>query len=128
MIRTLHEVAPRCSFVHDVAEGGLAIALAEAALAAGIGAELDLDDDALTLFGEGGGRAILASSEELPFARIGSVGGSTLLGVPDRGPAARLGGDLVTVEMNPDRFDRSFPTAQRAEPVRPDGGTAKAAP
>ena len=82
LIRTLHEVAPRCSFVHDVAEGGLAIALAEAALAAGIGAELDLPDDALTLFGEGGGRAILASSEELPFPRIGSVGGSTLLGVP----------------------------------------------
>ncbi len=82
LIRTLHEVAPRCSFVHDVAEGGLAIALAEAALAGGIGAELDLDDDALTLFGEGGGRAILASSEELPFPRIGSVGASTLLGVP----------------------------------------------
>ena len=49
---------------------------------AGIGAELDLPDDALTLFGEGGGRAILASSEELPFPSIGSVGGSTLLGVP----------------------------------------------
>ena len=82
LIGTLHTIAPRCSFVHDVSEGGLAIALAEAALAAGIGAELDLPDDALTLFGEGGGRAILASSEELPFPRVGSVGGSTLLGVP----------------------------------------------
>jgi phosphoribosylformylglycinamidine synthase subunit PurL len=81
LIRALHEVAPRCSFVHDVSEGGLAIALAEGAIAAGIGAELDLPDDALTLFGEGGGRAILASSENLPFPRIGSVGGSTLLGV-----------------------------------------------
>ena len=58
-------------------------ALAEAVLAAGIGAELDLPDDALTLFGEGGGRAILASSEKLPFPRIGSVGGSTLFGVPN---------------------------------------------
>jgi phosphoribosylformylglycinamidine synthase len=82
LIGTLHTIAPRCSFVHDVSEGGLAIALAEAVLAAGIGAELDLPDDALTLFGEGGGRAILASSEELPFPRIGSAGGSTLLGVP----------------------------------------------
>jgi len=82
LIGTLHTISPRCSFVHDVSEGGLAIALAEAVLAAGIGAELDLPDDALTLFGEGGGRAILASSEELPFPSIGSVGGSTLLGVP----------------------------------------------
>jgi phosphoribosylformylglycinamidine synthase len=82
LIQALHTVAPRCSFVHDVSEGGLAIALAEAVIAAGVGAELDLPDDALTLFGEGGGRAVLASDEELPFPRIGSVGGSTLLGVP----------------------------------------------
>jgi phosphoribosylformylglycinamidine synthase len=82
LIRTLHEVAPSCSLVHDVSEGGLAIALAEAAIAGGVGAELDLDDDPLTLFGEGGGRAILASTGELPFPRIGSVAGSTLLGVP----------------------------------------------
>jgi phosphoribosylformylglycinamidine synthase len=81
LIRTLHELAPRCSLVHDISEGGLAIALAEAAIASGLGAELDLADNALTLFGEGGGRAILASTEELPFARIGSAGGSTLLGV-----------------------------------------------
>jgi len=82
LVRTLHEIAPRCSLVHDVSEGGLAVALAEAAIASGIGAELDFDDDPLTLFGEGGGRAILASSEELPFLRMGSVAGSTLLGVP----------------------------------------------
>jgi phosphoribosylformylglycinamidine synthase subunit PurL len=82
LIATLHTLAPRCSLVHDVSDGGLAISLAEAAITAGLGAEVDLPDDALTLFGEGGGRAILASSEELPFPRIGSVGGSTLLGVP----------------------------------------------
>jgi phosphoribosylformylglycinamidine synthase len=82
LIRTLHELAPRCSLVHDVSEGGLAIALAEAAIASGAGAALDLADDALALFGEGGGRAILASNEDLPFSRIGSVGGATLLGVP----------------------------------------------
>jgi len=81
LIGTLHTLAPRCSFIHDVSEGGLAIALAEAAIAAGIGAELDLPDDALTMFGEGGGRAVLASTEKLPLPRIGSVGGSTLLGV-----------------------------------------------
>jgi phosphoribosylformylglycinamidine synthase subunit PurL len=82
LIRILFEAAPRCSLVHDVAEGGLAVALAEAAIASGIGAELDLPDDALTLFGEGGGRAILASSEQLDLPRIGSAGGASLLGVP----------------------------------------------
>jgi phosphoribosylformylglycinamidine synthase len=82
LVRLLFETAPRCSLVHDVTEGGLAIALAEAAIASGIGAVLDLPDDALTFFGEGGGRAILASPDELPLPRIGSVGGASLLGVP----------------------------------------------
>jgi phosphoribosylformylglycinamidine synthase subunit PurL len=82
LVQRLHELAPRCSLVHDVSEGGLAIALAEAAIAGGIGAELDLADDALALFGEGSGHAILASDEELPFPRIGTVGGDTLLALP----------------------------------------------
>jgi phosphoribosylformylglycinamidine synthase len=82
LIQRLHELAPRCSLVHDVSEGGLAVALAEAAILSGVGAELALDDDTLALFGEGGGRAILASTEELPFPRIGSVKGDSLLGVP----------------------------------------------
>jgi phosphoribosylformylglycinamidine synthase len=82
LIRALHAVAPSCSLVHDAAEGGLAMALAEAALASGIGAELELADDTLALFGEGGGQAILASSAELDFPRIGTVGGATVLGAP----------------------------------------------
>jgi phosphoribosylformylglycinamidine synthase len=82
LVQQLHELAPRCSLVHDVSEGGLAVALAEAAIASGIGAELDLPDDALALFGEGGGRAILASSDDLPFPRIGTAGGATLLSLP----------------------------------------------
>jgi phosphoribosylformylglycinamidine synthase len=82
LVRFLHETAPRCSLVHDVSEGGLAVALAEAAIVSGVGAELDLPDDPLTLFGEGGGRAIVASAEELDLPRIGSVAGDSLLGVP----------------------------------------------
>jgi phosphoribosylformylglycinamidine synthase subunit PurL len=82
LVQQLHELAPRCSLVHDVSEGGLAVALAEAAIASGIGAEVELPGDALTLFGEGGGRAILTSDEELPFPRIGTVGGDTLLALP----------------------------------------------
>ena len=42
LVRQLHELAPRCSLVHDVSEGGLAVALAEAAIGSGLGAELDL--------------------------------------------------------------------------------------
>ena len=45
-------VAQHASLVHDVAEGGLAVALAEAALWSGVGATLELDDDPLALFGE----------------------------------------------------------------------------
>jgi phosphoribosylformylglycinamidine synthase len=82
LVRFLHETAPRCSLVHDVSEGGLAVALAEAAIVSGVGAELDLPDDPLTLFGEGGGQAIVASADELALPRIGSVAGDSLLGVP----------------------------------------------
>jgi phosphoribosylformylglycinamidine synthase len=76
-----------CSLVHDVAEGGLAVALAEAAIWSGVGATIDLPDDPTVLFGEGAGQAILAV--ERPRARdgelvrrIGVVGGDALLGVP----------------------------------------------
>jgi phosphoribosylformylglycinamidine synthase len=82
LIDFLHRAAPRCSLLHDVAEGGLAVALAEAAIASGTGADLDLPDDALALFGEGGGRAIIASTEELDLPHIGTAGGASLLGVP----------------------------------------------
>ena len=82
LISQLVGAASTCSLVHDAAEGGLAVALAEAAIASGLGAELDVTSDALALFGEGGGQAVLASSEELDFPCIGTVGGGTLLGVP----------------------------------------------
>jgi phosphoribosylformylglycinamidine synthase subunit PurL len=82
LIELLWRTAPHCSLVHDAAEGGLAVALAEAAVHSGLGAALELDDDPTTLFGEGGGRAILASSEPLAgLPRIGTVGGPRLLGV-----------------------------------------------
>ncbi len=82
LVRSLYEAAPRCSLVHDAAEGGLAVALAEAAIASGVGAELHLPDDALALFGEGGGQAVVGSRANLDWPRIGTVGGATLLGVP----------------------------------------------
>jgi phosphoribosylformylglycinamidine synthase subunit PurL len=82
LVGILWRAAPRSTLVHDAAEGGLAVALAEAALVSGVGAELELDDDPAALFGECGGQAILASTEELDgLRRIGTVGGSSLLGI-----------------------------------------------
>ena len=65
---------------HDIAEGGLAVALAEACLAGGIGARVELPED-FELFGEAPGRAFVVSgtAEAVEGHRlIGRVGGSEL--------------------------------------------------
>jgi phosphoribosylformylglycinamidine synthase len=92
LIGLVTAAAPRCSLVHDVSDGGLAVALAEAALHSGVGARLDLGDDPRTLFGEGCGQVILALPAEqvetdplgsdVGLRRIGEVGGDEILGVP----------------------------------------------
>jgi phosphoribosylformylglycinamidine synthase subunit PurL len=92
LVRLATRIAPRASLVHDVAEGGLAVALAEAALWSGIGASLELDDDPLTLFGEVGGQLIVTlpsdqvepdpTGGDVALRRIGTVGGDALLGIP----------------------------------------------
>jgi phosphoribosylformylglycinamidine synthase len=88
LVRFLWNVAPRCSLVHDASDGGLAVALAEAALWSGVGAELDLPADPLSLFGEGGGQAILAAPPDVarklkgvPLRVLGEVGGDSICGV-----------------------------------------------
>jgi phosphoribosylformylglycinamidine synthase subunit PurL len=87
LVRFLWRSAPLFTSAHDTSEGGLAVALAELALAAGIGARIDLDNDIVTWFGEGAGRAVVtcAPSDEsilegMPYRRIGIVGGGHLLG------------------------------------------------
>ncbi len=64
LVHYTRRAAQHASLVHDVAEGGLAVALAEAALWSGLGAELELEGDPLTLFGEIGGQVIVALPEE----------------------------------------------------------------
>jgi phosphoribosylformylglycinamidine synthase len=88
---------------HDVCEGGLALALAECALAgpARIGARAELSErlrpDAL-LFGESSGRVLVATSQpeallaaaaaaRVPARRIGETGGARLRIGPPRGDA-----------------------------------------
>jgi phosphoribosylformylglycinamidine synthase II len=94
LVSFLWRAATLCTLVHDASEGGLAVALAEAALFSGRGAALTLEDDPLALFGEVGGRAVLACAPEtreelirvgaehgVPVHGIGLAGGATLFGV-----------------------------------------------
>jgi phosphoribosylformylglycinamidine synthase subunit PurL len=72
---------------HDVAEGGLAVALAECAIEGGLGAQVDLaalgaDADA-ALFGEGPGGVVVAGPREA----IEALEGATVIG--------EVGGDLL---------------------------------
>jgi phosphoribosylformylglycinamidine synthase II len=76
---------------HDIAEGGVAVALAESCLAGGIGARVRLEDPSpdaeATLFGEAPGGFLLSGSEaalrelgeRVPLQLIGTVGGEALV-------------------------------------------------
>jgi phosphoribosylformylglycinamidine synthase subunit PurL len=81
--------APRLTLAHDASEGGIAVAIAEAAIWSGIGADLKLPDDPRALFGEGGGQAVVGCAPEvaasltgIPLRRIGTAAGTTVLGIP----------------------------------------------
>jgi phosphoribosylformylglycinamidine synthase subunit PurL len=80
---------------HDVSDGGLACALAESAIAAGIGCRVDLDplveirgaSGETALFGEGPGGFVLSGdrhkleqldSDALPVLLVGEVGGEAI--------------------------------------------------
>jgi phosphoribosylformylglycinamidine synthase len=93
LVSFLWRAAPQASLVHDVSEGGLAVCLAEAAIVSGVGASVDVEDVA-ELFGEVGGRAVLACALDqeaelgrlaeavgVPLRPCGRVGDATLLGV-----------------------------------------------
>ena len=92
LVSYVRRAAPRCTLAHDASEGGLAVALAEAALHSGLGAVVHVDMDPVTLFGEIGGQVLLAlpadqievdpTGTDVSVRRLGSVGGDTILGVP----------------------------------------------
>jgi phosphoribosylformylglycinamidine synthase II len=85
-LRALREAARSGSLatVHDVADGGLAVALAECCLEGGIGARVSLPShDETALFGEAPGGAVVAGPRDavdrVPGAQvIGEVGGDAL--------------------------------------------------
>jgi len=81
------------SAVHDLSDGGLAVALAEMALAGGLGAELDAGPDDLPLaawlFGEDQARYLVAARDATPI-----LGAAAVLGVP-AATVGRTGGDAL---------------------------------
>jgi phosphoribosylformylglycinamidine (FGAM) synthase-like enzyme len=71
----------RVHSAHDVADGGVAVALAECCVGAGIGAVVELPEGVVELFGEAPGRAFIVSGPREALAGlpvIGRVGGSEL--------------------------------------------------
>jgi phosphoribosylformylglycinamidine synthase len=72
--------------VHDVSDGGLLVALAEMAMASGIGCELDVDG-AGAAFGEDQARYVVTGpvakaieANGIPLTRIGTTGGASVKG------------------------------------------------
>ncbi len=121
LCRVLAEAADAGLLVsaHDVAAGGLAVALAESAFAGGIGAQVALPAAAradVALFGECGGRVIVSCraadadairtlAGALPVAELGVVGGSEI--------AIRLSDIAVSVGVDAanDAYERAIPEA-----------------
>lgn len=79
--------AGKVSAVHDVSDGGLLVALAEMAMASGIGCTIEEIGDQFTAFGEDQSRYIVTSSVAetiqaagIPMSRIGTTGGDSVTG------------------------------------------------
>ena len=77
----------KVSAVHDVSDGGLLVALAEMAMASGIGCQLEEIGDHFTAFGEDQGRYVVTSAVAdqiqaagIPMTRIGTTGGTAVAG------------------------------------------------
>jgi phosphoribosylformylglycinamidine synthase II len=106
---------------HDVSGGGLAVALAESAMAGGLGAAVEVEGGRRadeTLFGEGGGRMLLSARGEdaarveeegrrrgVRVRRLGTVGGEDLV-VTAGGREVRL-----AVAEAREAYERGLPEA-----------------
>ena len=77
----------KVSAVHDVSDGGLLVALAEMAMASGIGCSLEEIGDHFTAFGEDQARYVVTSAiaetiqaAGIPMTRLGTTGGTAVSG------------------------------------------------
>ncbi|WP_372917142.1 phosphoribosylformylglycinamidine synthase subunit PurL [Sandarakinorhabdus sp.] len=94
--------------VHDLSDGGLAVAVAEMAMASGLGATLELALDAAAAFGEDQGRYLVTAPASVAIAgavRIGTVGGDALV----------LGGDSVTLAELKRIHEATLPAMMKGE-------------
>lgn len=98
--------------VHDVSDGGLLVAVAEMALAGGIGATLEDIGDQFTAFGEDQARYVVTSANAdaiqaagIPMTRIGTTGGEALV----------LGGKSIPLEDLRTAHEGFFPTLMGGE-------------
>jgi len=119
------------SSAHDMSEGGLAVALAECAIAGRLGAALSVycGDSGLApdrlLFSESGARAVvtlgqgrvaeflaLAASMNVPAAAVGRVGGDRLcVEFEEVGGAAASGGTERRLDVSVDALSRAYEEA-----------------
>jgi phosphoribosylformylglycinamidine (FGAM) synthase-like enzyme len=95
---------------HDVAEGGIAVALAECCVAGQIGAAVELPDE-LDLFGEAPGRAFVVSGDPETL-RGASLPGLQVIG--------RVGGDELEISAGTAQLDLALSELIRAR----EGGLA----
>jgi phosphoribosylformylglycinamidine (FGAM) synthase-like enzyme len=101
---------------HDVSDGGLACALAEMAIAGGVGFEVDLDplielrgcSGETCLFGEGPGGFVLAGERSQLEALAAKAGGVDLIFV------GHAGGDRLVISAAEAELDIALADAERA--------------
>jgi phosphoribosylformylglycinamidine synthase len=90
------------SSAHDIAEGGLAVALAECCLAGGLGARIALDATARDLFGEAPG-GFLVSGSASALEQLGRHTTVRLLG--------EVGGESLRIDLGAKSDQRTNPAA-----------------
>ena len=95
---------------HDVSEGGVAVALAEACFGAGLGARVELPGDAASLFSETQARAVVACA---PAALARVLRAAERARVPAR-EVGEVGGDSLTVGFDGGRFELDVADLSRA--------------
>jgi phosphoribosylformylglycinamidine (FGAM) synthase-like enzyme len=112
--------AGKLSSAHDVSDGGLACAIAESAIAGGIGCEANVEhlrergaQPEQALFGEGSGGFVVSGEravlEELGAVLIGTVGGESIaIGAGDRSLSVSLAGAERAWHSLPARIDDSL--------------------
>ncbi|MBC2669370.1 phosphoribosylformylglycinamidine synthase subunit PurL [Novosphingobium piscinae] len=100
--------AGKVSAVHDVSDGGLLVALAEMAMASGIGCTIEEIGDHFTAFGEDQARYVVTSAVAetiqaagIPMTRIGTTGGDSV-----RGPGFAV--SIAALKAENERFFREW--------------------